>query len=366
MNKNKGLGTGHLAMAKAQNIPVSTKHSVEISRHLRYKKTAFAKSFLEGVIRLKKAVPYYRFDQDLGHKAGMSAGRFPQKAAKEFLRLIKSVEANAQSKGLNSSALKITKILANKASIPLTGGRHRRGTKRTHLEIEVREISGKKEKREATVDKSKSGQPKSEPKKTVEVIRKEESGQHLSGQHTNEHHTDEHHTGSHHTAGQPTMAGKAAESVPEAVKAAPKNLTVKQEESHQIIPEEKKETKVAVKTEPQSEISKTEPKTEYHFQSKPQFKPQSVSPPQPEQKFNVNLNNANTKSVGQTTTQTTKRFEEPSSAELLRRAQERAAQLNNHQKEEQKRVTEVNEVENLFEQLKQKGSLRNQTGGRKR
>jgi len=343
MNKTKVLGTEHLASAKAQNIPVSTKHSVEISRHLRYKKTSFAKSFLEDVIRLKKAVPYYRFDQDLGHKAGMSAGRFPQKAAREFLRLVKSVEANAQSKGLNSSALKITKVLANKASIPLTGGRHRRGTKRTHLEIEVREISEKKEKREAAVDKSKSEQPKSEHKKAVSVV---------------------------------------SEKVPEMVKVVHKNLAVKHEEAHQIIPEHKAETKVVKKSETHSEIvsktEKTETKTEYNPRAKPQvnsqFKSPSLSETKPNTYVKPDVRSTEVKgterdmnpNINPNIDLKVRKIEEPSPAELLRRAQERAAQLNKHQRDEQNRVKEVNEVENLFDQLKQKGSLRDQTGGKKR
>lgn len=146
-NKKKSavLDRGHIAVARALNLPFSSKHGMEISRALRYKNTTFAKQFLEEVIVLKRAVPFTRHFHNVGHKPGMSSGRYPIKAAKEFLHLVKSVEANAQSKGLNVSALKITKIIANKASVPFTGGRFRRATKRTHLEIEVRELStGKK------------------------------------------------------------------------------------------------------------------------------------------------------------------------------------------------------------------------------
>ena len=125
--KQSTEGTEHLASAKALNLPISTKHSIEISRHLRYKTTAFAIRFLEDVVVQKQAVPFKRFKRDVGHKAGMSAGRYPQKAALDFLKLVKSVEANAQVKGLNTSSLKIIKLIANKASVPLTGGRHRRG-----------------------------------------------------------------------------------------------------------------------------------------------------------------------------------------------------------------------------------------------
>ncbi len=144
--KNNASNPGHFAVARALDIPVSTKHCIEICRSLRYKNTTYAKKFLEDVADLKRAVPFKKFYKDTGHKAGMAAGRFPQKAAKEILDLIKSVEANALVKGLNTTDLKITKIVANKASIPLTGGRRRTATKRSHVEIEVKE--GKKAKAE--------------------------------------------------------------------------------------------------------------------------------------------------------------------------------------------------------------------------
>lgn len=145
----------HLTKASAHSLPVSTKHCVELCRYLKYRSTLQAKKLLEEVIALRRAVPFRRFDQDMGHKAGMSAGRFPQKAARQLLKLVKSVEANAQFKGLNTSRLKITKLLANKASIPLTGGRHRTATKRTHLEIEVMEFLEKKTPEKKTPERKK-------------------------------------------------------------------------------------------------------------------------------------------------------------------------------------------------------------------
>ena len=129
----------HTATARVLNAPISTKQSAEISNALRFHSTLFAKKYLEEVIGLNRAVPFVRSTKDMGHKAGMSSGRFPIKAAKEFLRLVKSVEANAQAKGLNAGSLKIIKLVPNKASIPQGAGRQGRGTKRTHLEIQVEE-----------------------------------------------------------------------------------------------------------------------------------------------------------------------------------------------------------------------------------
>ncbi len=142
---NQSLASAHTALARVLDVDISTKQSVEISRALRYKKTAFARAFLEEVMVLKKAVPFRKFDQDLGHKSGMSGGRFPQKAAAKFLILIKEVEANAQAKGLDTSALKIIKLVANKAAIPHTGSRWHPGTRRTSIEIMVREAKPRKE-----------------------------------------------------------------------------------------------------------------------------------------------------------------------------------------------------------------------------
>ncbi len=149
-----GMATGRMAVpataagtraahARALGVSISTKQSVEISHALRYRNTAFAKRYLEEVAALRRAVPFRRFNKDMGHKPGMAAGRYPQKAAKAFLQLVRSVEANAQVLGLDTANLKITKLLANKASVPVTGGRRHRGTKRTHLEIEVQERKAK-------------------------------------------------------------------------------------------------------------------------------------------------------------------------------------------------------------------------------
>lgn len=160
--KNNKLNPGHFAVARALDIPVSTKHCIEICRSLRYKNTTYAKKFLEEVVNLKRAVPFKKFYKDTGHKAGMAAGRFPQKAAKEILDLVKSVEANALVKGLNASDLKITKIIANKASIPLTGGRRRTATKRSHVEIEVKE--GRKAKLEKQAKATEAAAAKKEVK----------------------------------------------------------------------------------------------------------------------------------------------------------------------------------------------------------
>lgn len=158
----------HSACARMTNLPISTKHGVEISNYFRFKKTAFAKAYLEEIMQLKKALPFTKATMDLGHKPGMGSGRYPQKAAKFFLRLIQSAEANAQYKGLDTNSLVITKLLANKAAIPFTGKRQRFKTKRSHIEIEVTERKEKASKNESSSVKEKSKvEQKPKAKKTM-------------------------------------------------------------------------------------------------------------------------------------------------------------------------------------------------------
>ncbi len=140
-------GALHVASARMSSQSISTKHSIEISRYLRFKTSGAAKKILEDVIAGRKAIPFVRYNNDVGHKSGIAGGRYPMKAAKAFLQLVKSVEANAEDIGLNASSLKITHLLANKASIPMTGGRTKGATKRTHIEIKVAEFTKTKKAR---------------------------------------------------------------------------------------------------------------------------------------------------------------------------------------------------------------------------
>ena len=135
----KRLDETEIAKASGTSLPVSTKQSIEICNFLRNKKLEKAKAILERVLEKKEAIPFKRFGSDTGHKKGTTgSGRYPQKTAKEILKLLNSVEANAQFKGLNTDDLKIIQLIANRASAPWRFGRkRRRKAKRTHIEIIV-------------------------------------------------------------------------------------------------------------------------------------------------------------------------------------------------------------------------------------
>ncbi len=131
----------NMARAVGTRLRISTKQSVEISKYIKGRSVTSAKALLQEVIKMKRAIPFTRFNRDMGHKPGkIAAGRYPIKASAEFLQLINSVEHNARSKGLNTTNLIIRHAMAQKAgNVPHYGRQGRRNMKYTHVEIVVEE-----------------------------------------------------------------------------------------------------------------------------------------------------------------------------------------------------------------------------------
>jgi large subunit ribosomal protein L22 len=141
----KSYNKENMARVSGRSLPISFKQAIEICNFLRNKKVSSAKESLQDVIKHRIAIPMNRFNKDVGHKKGISSGRYPEKASNEILSLINSVESNAQFKGLNTSRLVISHIIANKGAKAIHYGRkRRRQAKRTNLEIIVEERADKK------------------------------------------------------------------------------------------------------------------------------------------------------------------------------------------------------------------------------
>jgi large subunit ribosomal protein L22 len=143
-----------MARVVGRDLSISKKQSVEICKWIKNRPLKQAKQLLTEVIAMKRAVPYTRFNWNVGHRPGMGPGRYPIKTATEILALLKSAEANAQVKGLNTGNLFIVHCNAQKASTPYHYGRQR-GTKmkRTHIEIVLQEQAKKEEKKKEKSEK---------------------------------------------------------------------------------------------------------------------------------------------------------------------------------------------------------------------
>jgi large subunit ribosomal protein L22 len=98
------------AKAIGKDMPVSPKMSREICGMVRGMKAEVAIKVLEEVIDLKRPVPLKRFNKRVSHKPGVGPGRYPQKAARAILEVVKSASSNAEYKGLSTSEMVITTI----------------------------------------------------------------------------------------------------------------------------------------------------------------------------------------------------------------------------------------------------------------
>lgn len=128
----------------AKSVPISTKYAISLCKFVKGKRTGDAIRDLEQVILLKKAVP---MKGEYAHRKGkgMSGGKFPQRAARSFLVLVKSLAGNANNHEIDVPI--ITEAIANQASMPYGRfGRVRR--KRTHIMLKAREMKIKEDKKE--------------------------------------------------------------------------------------------------------------------------------------------------------------------------------------------------------------------------
>mmetsp|Transcript_22618 Transcript_22618/g.32813 ORF Transcript_22618/g.32813 Transcript_22618/m.32813 type:complete len:191 (-) Transcript_22618:95-667(-) len=124
------------AKARGSHLRVHFKHCREVAHSIKGYKLAKAKAFLEDVLQYKQAVPFTKYTGGVGRhaqgklrKAPGSKCRWPQKATKIVLDLVKNAEANAEMKGLDVDLLSITHIQCNRAP------KQRRRTYRAHGRI---------------------------------------------------------------------------------------------------------------------------------------------------------------------------------------------------------------------------------------
>jgi len=131
----------HQAMAQNKNMPVSWKDCTEIGRFLKGDKVEKAIRKLEMVTEKELAVPFKKYNSDVGHRSGHShPARYPVKAAEHVLEVLESAKGNAEYEGLNADNLYVQEFITNQGTEFATPGRHRgQKTKAAHVKIVVGE-----------------------------------------------------------------------------------------------------------------------------------------------------------------------------------------------------------------------------------
>jgi len=113
------------------NLPISMKTGRELCKFVKWKTIDKAIEDLEQVSVKRKAVP---MKGEFPHKKGMSGGKYPKKAAENFIILLKSLKGNANNHGIENPIISFA--MSNKASRPY-GRFGRVQKKRSHVIIKA-------------------------------------------------------------------------------------------------------------------------------------------------------------------------------------------------------------------------------------
>jgi large subunit ribosomal protein L22 len=106
--------------ASIREKDISHKHAREIAVAIKGRSIEKARDLLENVISRKEAIPYRRYNNEVAHRSnirdGFFAGRFPKKAASEFLKILDNLESNAEYKGMDLDRLRIVSAAVHKGT----------------------------------------------------------------------------------------------------------------------------------------------------------------------------------------------------------------------------------------------------------
>ena len=139
--------TRHVRAALREK-PISHKHAREIAVQIKGMSIEKARDYLQRVLHKKSAVPFRRYKEQVGHRSdpGVMSGRYPEKAATEFIKLLDNLESNAEYKGMDLDRLKIVNATVHKGVIikrfiPRAMGRATpKNNVLTHVELVAQEL----------------------------------------------------------------------------------------------------------------------------------------------------------------------------------------------------------------------------------
>jgi len=102
--------------AAVREKQISHKHAREIAVQIKGLSIEKARDYLQSVINKQRAVPFRRYKNQVGHRSdpGVMSGRYPQKSATEFIKLLDNLESNAEYKGMDLDRLKIVNAQCTK------------------------------------------------------------------------------------------------------------------------------------------------------------------------------------------------------------------------------------------------------------
>ena len=127
---------------------ISHKHAREIAVAIKGLSIEKARDYLQAVVNKQRAIAFGRYKNQVGHRSdpGMMSGRYPQKSAKEFIKVLDNLESNAEYKGMDLDRLRIINATVHKGVLvkrftPRAMGRATpKNNVLTHVELVAQEI----------------------------------------------------------------------------------------------------------------------------------------------------------------------------------------------------------------------------------
>ena len=134
--------------ASIREKKISHKHAREVATAIKGLSIERARDYMLSVVAKERAIPFKRFKNQVGHRSdpGVMSGRYPEKTAAEFLKLLDNLESNAEYKGMDMDRLKIINATSQKGVIveriiPRAQGRATaKNDVLTHFEIVAQEV----------------------------------------------------------------------------------------------------------------------------------------------------------------------------------------------------------------------------------
>ncbi|MEM0482396.1 MAG: 50S ribosomal protein L22 [Nitrososphaerota archaeon] len=111
----KGLDPATSVKASLREVDLSPKWSREVCAAIKGLRLQDARRLLEDVVKGKRMIPYRRYRKLRAHHSQTKGpGGYPVKVARQLLKLLDSLEANAEFKGLDTDRLVVVHAQAHK------------------------------------------------------------------------------------------------------------------------------------------------------------------------------------------------------------------------------------------------------------
>ena len=133
------------AVARGVSLPLSKKHSMYICSFIKNKNVDTAIKELNEVLLFKRAIPF-KGEIPHRHDLGMMSGRYPIKAVKHIIQVLKGLRGNILANGMDLEKSKFYIASANWASRPARRGGMR--FKRAHVILKAKEMEVKENKKQ--------------------------------------------------------------------------------------------------------------------------------------------------------------------------------------------------------------------------